>query len=444
MFDIRPLEGEDRATCVVGDLRKRSDVDAAVKGAPPHARAAAAGGASLPPAGGPSARRSAGLVALPLSSAAAGSARAHGTAGGPACRARRASALVCSFVGPSSHALCPSTLPLAPPPPPGMDCVFHVATAAPTAHNAHNRELMRAVNVDGTANVVDACAAAGVPRLVYTSSASVVFDGRDLYAADEGTPYAARPMDYYTHTKIEGGFCDSLHPCCLLWGPGPGLEGRPAGRQRLQILGFKIHLLFRPSPLQGGRFTAAVPKQGLHGGTGWAAGACWPRRHAARLHLKACAAGWLPRACPPCHRPPPCRASRRRREGRAGGQRLRRAGHCGAASVRNLRRGRRSDGAHRGAQRAARQDEVRHRQRAERDGLDVRGQRGAGGTTREATWPMWSACRAPCRTRSPHVHRQCTHNGLPASALPVPARRRTSRRPRLSPSTPPLPGRRIS
>ncbi len=35
VFDIRPLEGEERATCVVGDLRKRSDVEAAVQGEPP-------------------------------------------------------------------------------------------------------------------------------------------------------------------------------------------------------------------------------------------------------------------------------------------------------------------------------------------------------------------------------------------------------------------------
>lgn len=33
---------------------------------------------------------------------------------------------------------------------PGMDVVFHVATAAPTAANAHNEALMRAVNIDGT------------------------------------------------------------------------------------------------------------------------------------------------------------------------------------------------------------------------------------------------------------------------------------------------------
>jgi sterol-4alpha-carboxylate 3-dehydrogenase (decarboxylating) len=86
-----------------------------------------------------------------------------------------------------------------------MDVVFHVATAAPTASNAYNQDLMRTVNIDGTRNVVAACVAAGVTRLVFTSSSSVVFDGSDLNGVDESRPYAARPMDYYTHTKIEGG-----------------------------------------------------------------------------------------------------------------------------------------------------------------------------------------------------------------------------------------------
>ena len=85
-----------------------------------------------------------------------------------------------------------------------MDVVFHTATASPTAANAHNHALMRSVNVDGTRNVVEACVAAGVKRLVYTSSASVVFDGRDLVGADESQPYAAKPLDYYTQTKIDG------------------------------------------------------------------------------------------------------------------------------------------------------------------------------------------------------------------------------------------------
>ena len=34
-------------------------------------------------------------------------------------------------------------------------------------------------------NVVDGCVAGGVPALVYTSSASVVFDGQDLHKVGE-------------------------------------------------------------------------------------------------------------------------------------------------------------------------------------------------------------------------------------------------------------------
>ena len=41
----------------------------------------------------------------------------------------------------------------------------------------------------------------GVARLVYTSSASVVFDGRDLINVNEDAPYASKPIDYYTETK---------------------------------------------------------------------------------------------------------------------------------------------------------------------------------------------------------------------------------------------------
>lgn len=86
----------------------------------------------------------------------------------------------------------------------GVDVVFHVATAAPTGENSLNKALMDAVNVKGTEHVLEACRRAGVRRLVYTSSASVVFDGKQLFNVDESTPYAPRPWDYYTKTKIEG------------------------------------------------------------------------------------------------------------------------------------------------------------------------------------------------------------------------------------------------
>mmetsp|Transcript_23832 Transcript_23832/g.60755 ORF Transcript_23832/g.60755 Transcript_23832/m.60755 type:complete len:359 (-) Transcript_23832:274-1350(-) len=86
----------------------------------------------------------------------------------------------------------------------GVDVVFHVATAAPTGQNALNNQLMHSVNVDGTANVIKACAINGVTKLVYTSSSSVVFEGKDLINVDESHPYAKKPMDYYVHTKILG------------------------------------------------------------------------------------------------------------------------------------------------------------------------------------------------------------------------------------------------
>lgn len=86
----------------------------------------------------------------------------------------------------------------------GIKVVFHCATASPTGENATNKQLMHSVNVNGTQNIIDACIANGVEKLLFTSSASVVFEGKHLYNVDESTPYAAHPMDYYTQTKIEG------------------------------------------------------------------------------------------------------------------------------------------------------------------------------------------------------------------------------------------------
>ena len=39
-------------------------------------------------------------------------------------------------------------------------------------------------------------------RLVLTSSASVVYEGKDIVNGTEDLPYAENPMDYYTETKI--------------------------------------------------------------------------------------------------------------------------------------------------------------------------------------------------------------------------------------------------
>lgn len=57
------------------------------------------------------------------------------------------------------------------------------------------------VNVGGTENVLSVAKALGVPKLVYTSSASVVFDGKDQAGVDESLPYPERPFDDYNETK---------------------------------------------------------------------------------------------------------------------------------------------------------------------------------------------------------------------------------------------------
>jgi sterol-4alpha-carboxylate 3-dehydrogenase (decarboxylating) len=60
------------------------------------------------------------------------------------------------------------------------------------------------VNVEGTRNVIECTKRAGVGALVYTSSAGVIFNGEDIYAADETTPFPKTAMDAYNETKQEG------------------------------------------------------------------------------------------------------------------------------------------------------------------------------------------------------------------------------------------------
>lgn len=82
----------------------------------------------------------------------------------------------------------------------GVELVFHTAALAGMWGP---RELYWAVNVEGTRNLLAACREAGVPRLVYTSSPSVTFDGEDEEGIDESAPYASRYLFWYPETKAE-------------------------------------------------------------------------------------------------------------------------------------------------------------------------------------------------------------------------------------------------
>jgi nucleoside-diphosphate-sugar epimerase len=126
------------------------------------------------------------------------------------------------------------------------DVVFHIAAKAgiwgPSAD-------YRRSNVDGARHVLDACRVQRVPRLVYTSTPSVVHAGRDIAGGDESLPYATRFSAPYPATKaaaerlvLAANSADlatvALRPH-LVWGPGDTqlvpriLELRRRGRLRL-------------------------------------------------------------------------------------------------------------------------------------------------------------------------------------------------------------------
>lgn len=80
----------------------------------------------------------------------------------------------------------------------GCDTVFHVAAKAGIWGPY---EIFHRANVLGTRHVIAACRQHGIRRLVYTSSPSVVFAGRDLEGVDESVPYPSHFEAYYPQTK---------------------------------------------------------------------------------------------------------------------------------------------------------------------------------------------------------------------------------------------------
>lgn len=109
----------------------------------------------------------------------------------------------------------------------GIDTVFHVAAKAGLWGDWDG---FYNVNVTGTENVITACRTNDVPRLIYTSSPSVIFDGKDQCGVDESYPYPTHYENAYPHTKAMGEqrileandrniLTTSLRPH-LIFGPG--------------------------------------------------------------------------------------------------------------------------------------------------------------------------------------------------------------------------------
>ena len=80
----------------------------------------------------------------------------------------------------------------------GHEVVFHVASRVGLGGSYHD---FFSANVVGTRNVLTACAAAGVARLIYTSSPSVIAGIGDLRGVDESHPYPHHHEAHYPATK---------------------------------------------------------------------------------------------------------------------------------------------------------------------------------------------------------------------------------------------------
>ena len=130
----------------------------------------------------------------------------------------------------------------------GCDVVFHTAAKAGVwgSHESYYRP-----NVLGTEMVIAACLATRVPKLIFTGSPSVVFDGRDQTNGTSALPYASPSSSHYSATKAASErlvlkanskalATVSLRPH-LIYGPGdPHLIPRVidrASRGRLAFVG---------------------------------------------------------------------------------------------------------------------------------------------------------------------------------------------------------------
>lgn len=117
-----------------------------------------------------------------------------------------------------------------------VDTVFHAASAVHTRQAGG--EHVWAVNVHGTEHLLEACRAAKIGRLVYVSSASVVYEGGDICDGDEQLPYAENRAAPYVVSKIAA-------ERRVLSADGP----------ELRTVSIRPHLIFGP---QDTRFLPAI------------------------------------------------------------------------------------------------------------------------------------------------------------------------------------------
>ncbi|KAJ4956546.1 hypothetical protein NE237_013329 [Protea cynaroides] len=111
----------------------------------------------------------------------------------------------------------------------GSSVVFHMDTTDSSIDDFYHQYM---ITVQGTKNVINACRECRVKRLIYNSSADVVFDGiHDIHNGDESMPLPWRFMDTLIELKaqaeglvLHANTIDGLLTCALrpsnVFGPG--------------------------------------------------------------------------------------------------------------------------------------------------------------------------------------------------------------------------------
>ena len=107
-----------------------------------------------------------------------------------------------------------------------VDACFHVASKV--AMWGRWQEFYQ-INVQGAMNVLTACLSNKVPRLIYTSTPSVVFGNQSIESGDEGLPYPSKYYSFYARSK-------ALAEKYIL----------KANNQGIKTLALRPHLVFGP------------------------------------------------------------------------------------------------------------------------------------------------------------------------------------------------------
>jgi nucleoside-diphosphate-sugar epimerase len=139
----------------------------------------------------------------------------------------------------------------------GCDGVLHTAAMVGTWGP---QKPYYEVNVRGTENVIRAAQKQKVRRLVYTSSPSVVFSGKDICGDNESLPYPASYLAHYPYTKMlaeksvlnahgEQYLATTALRPHLIWGPGdphflPRLREKAASLRKVGDLKNKVDAIY--------------------------------------------------------------------------------------------------------------------------------------------------------------------------------------------------------